>query len=108
MKAFGIQELIYKQANSDQRYLEFLRESSLSVGLYVLLAGGHDPQQPHAEDEVYYVIDGRAQITVGKEQRAVEAGSIIFVAAGVPHRFLDIQEKLTVLVFFAPPETAVS
>jgi mannose-6-phosphate isomerase-like protein (cupin superfamily) len=52
---------------------------------------------------VYYVISGRGSITVGEEGEVVGPGSVIFVAAGVPHRFHDITEDLQVLVFWAPP-----
>jgi hypothetical protein len=41
---------------------------------------------------------------VGAEQRAVEAGSVVFVAARVPHHFHSIEEELRILVFFAPEE----
>lgn len=77
---------------------------SLSMGLYALPAGGVDPQQPHTEDEVYYVVSGRATIRVGEEDRPVESGSVVFVEARVEHRFHTITEDLTVLVFFAPAE----
>jgi mannose-6-phosphate isomerase-like protein (cupin superfamily) len=63
-----------------------------------------DPQLPHAEDEVYYVVSGRATIQVAEEQQAVQAGSIIYVEAMVEHRFHTIEEDLTLLVFFAPAE----
>lgn len=105
MKAFDIQSLQAQQAAANQLYLEFLREPSMSMGLYVLPAGGIDPQQPHAEDEVYYIISGRGMITVGDEVLPVAAGSIIFVAAEVEHRFHDISEELVILVFFAPAES---
>ena len=58
--------LIDAQAKSGQRYHEFLRQPSLSMGVYVLPAGGVDPQSPHTEDEVYYVASGRAQIKVAR------------------------------------------
>jgi mannose-6-phosphate isomerase-like protein (cupin superfamily) len=74
------------------------------MGLYVLLAGGVDPQQPHTEDEVYYVMRGQATIRVGEEDRPVGPGAVVFVAAQVPHRFHSITEELVVLVFFAPAE----
>ncbi len=48
---------------------------------------------------------GRAQIRVGKEDQTVSEGSVVFVAAGVEHRFHDIAEDLAVLVVFAPPES---
>lgn len=108
MKAFEVAELVVRQRESDRPYLEFLRQDSLSVGLYVLPAAGVDEQQPHSEDEVYYVISGRGAITVAGEERAVQPGSIIFVAAGVEHHFHDISETLTILVFFAPAEGSLT
>ena len=104
MQAFEITELIKQQANSNKPYLEFLKHSSLSVGLYVLPAGGKDEQQPHTEDEVYYVVSGRAMFRHANEDRPVQAGSILFVAAGVEHRFHSITEALSIIVFFAPAE----
>ena len=74
------------------------------MGLYVLAAGEPDRQQPHTEDEVYYVISGRGRVTVGDEVRDVGPGSIVFVATGVPHRFHDITEDLTLFVVFGPAE----
>jgi mannose-6-phosphate isomerase-like protein (cupin superfamily) len=62
--------------------------------------------QPHTEDEVYYVIEGRGTITVAGERRPVGPGSIVFVAIGVEHHFHDIEEDLKVLVFWAPPRHA--
>lgn len=106
MHAFHLAQLIDQQKNRDRPYLEFLREPSLSVGLYILPLGSKDEQQPHNEDEVYYVISGRASIKVGDEEQAVTPGSIIFVAAKVPHYFYDIKEDLTILVFFAPAESS--
>jgi quercetin dioxygenase-like cupin family protein len=105
MEAFETADLVAQQEKSGEAYLEFLRHASLSMGLYTLPAGGADPQQPHSEDEVYYVVNGRGRITVGDETRLVQPGSLIFVAAGVEHRFHDIAEALAVLVFFAPAES---
>lgn len=85
-------------------YLEFLREASMSAGLYVLPAGGVDRQQPHTEDEIYIVMTGAARFTAGEALRDVEAGDILFVPAGVPHRFHDVTQELRLAVVFAPPE----
>jgi len=104
MDAFELKELIIQQQATGRAYLEFLRVSSLSVGVYSLPKGGADPQKPHTEDEVYVVSQGKATIRVGDEDRTVEAGSVVFVAANVEHRFHSITEDLTVLVFFAPAE----
>ena len=104
MQAYELSQLISQRAVTNKLYLEFLKVPDLSMGLYVLPAGGVDPQSPHTEDEVYYVVSGRAQIKVADENRAVQAGSIVYVAKNVEHRFHSIEEELMVIVFFAPAE----
>lgn len=102
---FTVDQLNQQQAQIQKTYLEFLRVPAMSAGLYVLAAGASDPQKPHREDEMYYVVRGRARFRAGDEDREVSAGSVIFVAAEVEHRFYDIAEELAVLVFFAPAES---
>ena len=104
MQAYELAPLISQRESSDKLYLEFLKVPDLSLGLYVLPAGGTDPQSPHTEDEVYYVVSGKAQILVAEENRDVQAGSIIYVQKNVAHRFHSVEEELRVLVFFAPAE----
>jgi quercetin dioxygenase-like cupin family protein len=101
----SLPEIDRQRAESGRLYREFLRVPALSAGLYVLPAGGTDPQKPHHEDEVYYVVRGRARFQADNEDREISAGSVIFVAAEVEHRFYDIKEELAVLVLFAPAET---
>jgi len=101
----SLSEIDQQRAQSGKSYREFLRVPSLSAGLYVLPAGATDLQRPHHEDEIYYVVRGRARFKAGSEDREVSAGNVIFVAAEVSHRFYDISEELAVLVFFAPAET---
>ena len=104
MQAYELTQLISQQKDSNKLYLEFLKVPDMSMGLYVLPAGGTDPQSPHTEDEVYYVVSGRAKIKVSDEDRDVQAGSIVYVAKNVEHTFHSIDEELKVLVFFAPAE----
>lgn len=104
MQAYELAQLISQRVDSNKRYLEFLKVPDLSMGLYVLPAGDKDPQSPHTEDEVYYVVSGKAQILVAEENHAVQAGSLVYVQKNVAHRFHSIEEELTVLVFFAPAE----
>ncbi len=94
-----------QRAESGKLYREFLRVPAMSAGLYVLAAGATDPQLPHHEDEMYYVVRGKARFRAGNEDGEVAAGSVLFVAAEVEHRFYDIKEELAVLVFFAPAES---
>ncbi|MEZ4868050.1 MAG: cupin domain-containing protein [Caldilineaceae bacterium] len=104
MLAFELNEIQRQHQAAGQLWQEFLRVPALSMGLYVLPPGGSDPQQPHTEDEIYYVVGGRGQIRVAAEDRAVQSGSIVYVAAHVAHRFHSIEEELQVVVFFAPAE----
>lgn len=107
MQAHEVPELDPQPRDADGHgYVDFLASENLSVGLAVWPMGSTDRQQPHKEDEVYYVISGRGTIRVGGEDRPVKPGSLLFVAAGIEHRFHDIEEDLRVLVFWAPPHTA--
>jgi mannose-6-phosphate isomerase-like protein (cupin superfamily) len=99
-----LSELERERTLQKKSYLEFLRVLSMSAGLYVLPAGSTDRQSPHKQDEMYYVVSGRARMRAGSEDQLVKEGSLIFVAAELEHRFYDIEEELTVLVFFAPGE----
>jgi mannose-6-phosphate isomerase-like protein (cupin superfamily) len=102
---FHLDDLNRERAAKGKLYLEFLRVPAMSAGLYVLPKGGTDPQKPHREDEMYYVVRGRGRMQIGSEHAEVRAGSVIFVEAEAKHRFYDIKEELEVLVFFAPAET---
>jgi mannose-6-phosphate isomerase-like protein (cupin superfamily) len=104
MEAHELADVAARRVASGRPYYEFITVPDLSVGLYVLAPGQPDLQQPHTEDEVYYVIAGRGRITVGDEVRDVEPGTTIFVATGVPHRFHDITEELSLFVAFGPAE----
>jgi len=104
LDAYELAELLEARAASGAPWLEFQRSPDLSVGLYVLSAGATDQQAPHTEDEVYWIVSGRGRITVGDEARPVQAGSVVFVAATLPHRFHDISEELVIVVAFGPAE----
>ena len=94
-----------QRADRQKAYLEFLRVPSMTAGLYVLATGATDLQHPHHEDEMYYVVRGRARFRAGDRDVEVRTGSVLFVAAEVEHRFYDIAEELFMLVFFAPAES---
>lgn len=104
MKVFRLDDLDAERAANEGAYLRFLRERTMSAGLYALKAGETDPQSPHAQDEIYFVVSGRAAITVGEETTTVARGSVIYVPAGTVHRFHHITEDLRVMVVFSPPE----
>src|SRR5215470_16415527 len=101
---FNINDVDAQRAGANKRYLEFLRAPAMSAGVYVLAKGATDPQKPHHEDEIYYVVKGKARMKIDDMDGEVGPGSIIFVEAERSHQFYDITEDLEVLVFFAPAE----
>ena len=100
-KVFDLEELLEKKSSMGPPYLEFLRVPTLSCGIFTLKAGSKDMQNPHDEDEVYYVVSGRARVRVAGEERAVRPGSVLYVRATAEHSFFEIEEDMTMLVFFA-------
>ncbi len=104
MRTFEFADVIARVRPGQVDYVEFLRVPSLSVGVYRLPAGAADEQKPHTEDEIYYVVNGQARFRSGSEDAAVKPGTVLFVEAGVEHRFHSIAEDLEVLVVFAPAE----
>jgi quercetin dioxygenase-like cupin family protein len=76
------------------------------MGLYTLKAGATDGQRPHQEDEVYYVIAGKAKFQAGNEVWTAHPGAIFYVGRLLDHKFFEIESDLTMLVFFAPAESS--
>jgi mannose-6-phosphate isomerase-like protein (cupin superfamily) len=100
-RIFHVRKLLEQQQASDAPYHEFLRRPSMSCGIYTLAAGAKDLQGPHDEDEVYYVVAGKARLRVDGDEQTVQAGSILYVRATSEHSFFEIEEDVTLLVFFA-------
>jgi mannose-6-phosphate isomerase-like protein (cupin superfamily) len=100
-KIFELSDEIGKLKASGRPYREFLRVPSLSSGIYTLPVGAKDLQGPHDEDEVYYVISGRGRVRVEGEDQPVGPGSLLYVRATSEHSFFEIDEEITLLVFFA-------
>jgi len=98
---FDIEDVRAQRVESGGPWQEFIRVPDLFTGLYEIPAGGEDRQSPHDADEVYYILEGRATAVVEGESVEVGPGSVLFVAKDKEHRFVDITEDLSILVFFA-------
>jgi len=107
LDAFDMSEIVGGHGHNGQLYHEFFKASRLSVGFYVLGVGMLDPQIPHTEDEIYYIVSGAGAIEVAGEHRPVSVGSVIYVGAHVDHRFHSITEQLSIIVVFAPPRRSL-
>jgi len=101
---YDVGGLAEQQKRAGEAWNEFLRVPDLSVGIYQLKAGATDTQTPHGEDEVYYVLSGRARLVVDGTWHDVVPGGLLFVPARAEHRFAEISEDLTLLVAFGPAE----
>jgi mannose-6-phosphate isomerase-like protein (cupin superfamily) len=73
--------------------------AGLELGVYVLVAPEPDRQQPHEDDEVYVVLEGRGALEVEGTTVELREGHAVFVPAGAEHRFVGY-EQLSVLVIF--------
>ncbi len=84
------------------RYEIISETPGLELGVYRLAAPEPDRQKPHADDELYVVLEGSGVLDVDGERLDARTGDALFVAAGVPHRFVDY-DTITLLVVFARP-----
>jgi mannose-6-phosphate isomerase-like protein (cupin superfamily) len=100
-KAFDVETEIERRRALGTPYREFLRVPSMSCGILTIEAGSDDLQAPHDEDEIYYVVSGKARLRVGGETQEAGPGSILYVRATAQHSFFEIEEDMTILVFFA-------
>jgi mannose-6-phosphate isomerase-like protein (cupin superfamily) len=103
-QSFELDDLRQRVRGPEPRFFEFLRGGRLSGAIYRLPAGANDLQGPHLEDEIYVVLEGRARLRVGSEERDVHPGQVLFIRANARHAFVDIREDLTLLAMFSAPE----
>ena len=85
-----------------ERFVELFHHGTLSIELYA--PRGTDPQQPHTRDEVYVVAEGKGQFLNGGVRHNFGPGDVLFVPAGVVHRFEEFSDDLAVWVVFYGPE----
>ena len=96
-------ERLEANRSSDGKPYEIMtRHGSMHIGLYA--PRGKDPQQPHVQDEVYFVMQGSGGFICGDSQRAFAPGDVLFVLAGTVHRFVDFTNDFQVWVVFYGPE----
>ena len=100
-QVFDLAEIKAGLKGKPVEYLEFLNVSALNCGVYFLAAGSTDMQSPHDDDEVYFVLSGKARMRLEGAERSLEPGSLLYVSATTEHSFFEIEEDMTLLVMFA-------
>jgi mannose-6-phosphate isomerase-like protein (cupin superfamily) len=99
-------DIMKRNASQKTSYGVFMRIPSISSGVYTLKKGETDGQSPHTKDEIYYIVKGKAKLSVGTEIYDVKEGSLVFVEAYKEHKFFDITEDIAVLVVFSAEQPA--
>lgn len=83
-------------------FVELFRHGTLAVEYFA--PEGEDRQNPHTRDEIYVVISGTGTFRCGEQEQPFEPGEVLFVPAGVEHRFTEFSEDFATWVFFYGPE----
>jgi mannose-6-phosphate isomerase-like protein (cupin superfamily) len=105
---FSMERLIPSSAlaklaeTAGRQFMEVFSHGTLTVEIYRPVKV--DLQEPHTRDEVYVVISGSGRFMNGKARHPFQAGEVLFVPAGVEHRFLDFTDDFSTWVFFYGPE----
>ena len=89
-------------ASDDGRYGVLLEHGTLEIGFYA--PEGTDPQSPHEQDEVYVIHAGSGTFLLGESDQSFAAGDVLFVPAGVEHRFVDFSDGFGAWVIFYGPQ----
>ncbi len=102
---FDVKKYIDEIKNSDGYFQTFLNRQNIAAGVLVLAPGEEDTQEPHDDDEVYYVIRGDGYIRIQNKDYEISEGKIYYVQKQVPHRFFGNKKELAVLYFFSGPDS---
>jgi len=96
--AIALRDAFARLANAEQSFVSVFERGSLSVELYA--PRGIDAQTPHTRDEVYVIARGSGSFACAGAHRAFVAGDVLFVAAGVEHRFVEFSDDFATWVIF--------
>lgn len=102
MKRLTIANALQALAGSPETFKVLFAHGSLEVEIYK--PQKVDYQQPHTRDEVYVIASGSGYFVNGDIRQEFEPGEVLFVPAGVAHRFEDFSADFATWVFFYGPE----
>ncbi|TDI72153.1 MAG: cupin domain-containing protein [Bacteroidetes bacterium] len=102
MKRLTIRNALKDLEGSDSLFAEQFTHGSLVVEFYQ--PGDPDLQQPHSRDEIYVVASGTGAFINDGIHQEVETGEVLFVRAGIEHRFVEFSTDFSTWVFFYGPE----
>lgn len=102
---FDTNQYVKNLENCDAYFHTFINRESLAAGVLRLGPGEEDMQEPHENDEVYYVIRGDGYLNVNGKDYDISDGQSYFVAKKIPHKFHGNTKDLVVLYFFGGPDS---
>lgn len=102
---FDIPKYIDEIRNSDGYFHTFLNRQNIAAGVLVLQPGEEDTQEPHDDDEVYFVIRGDGYLKIKDKDYEVSEGKAFYVQKKIPHKFFGNKKELAVLYFFSGPDS---
>jgi mannose-6-phosphate isomerase-like protein (cupin superfamily) len=86
-------------------FVTMMAGGTMSVEVYAPSSSGlgEDLQQPHTQDELYFIQGGTGELVINGQRFDAAAGDAFFVAAGVAHRFESFSDDfVTWVVFYGP------
>jgi len=102
---FDLTSYLGKIKKSSSYFYTFINKSSLAAGLLLLQPGEKDTQEPHDNDEIYYVISGDGFLKIKNKDYEISKDKIFFVEKNVDHYFHGNSKELKVLYFFGCPDS---
>ncbi len=102
---FNTNEYIKKIKKSNTYFYTFINKENLAAGILRLDPGEEDTQEPHENDEIYYVVKGDGFLLVDKKDYPVSEGMSYYVAKNIPHKFHGNEKELVVMYFFSGSDT---
>jgi len=97
---FNLKDNLDKIKKDNSYFHTFINKDSLAAGILILKPGEEDTQEPHENDELYFVISGNGYLKIKNKNYKVSKEKLFFVAKGVPHYFHSNTKNLKVLYFF--------
>ncbi|MFN3747262.1 MAG: cupin domain-containing protein [Sphingorhabdus sp.] len=94
-------EAILATLPADQQFHYPIRHGTMRVGLYA--PKGTDDQSPHDQDEIYIIASGNGWFVKGGDRIAFAPNDVLFVEAGIAHRFEDFSDDFSTWVIFWGP-----
>jgi mannose-6-phosphate isomerase-like protein (cupin superfamily) len=102
---YDISDYIEKIKTENSYFNTFINTENLAAGVLVLQPGEKDTQEPHDNDEVYYIIKGDGFLKIKNKDYLIEKNKIYFVKQKTEHFFHDNTKELVALYFFGGPDS---